>query len=76
MQSERDDALDQSKVYRVQVQVMKKNTKKTLDNANKPVQNAQYSVYGARERDDATKKRYEADVNDAHLRELQNDILF
>ena len=67
MQSERDDALDQSKVCRSQVRVMKKNTKKTLDNAIKPVQNAQYVVYGAREREDATKKISEDDVNAAHV---------
>ena len=48
MQSERKDALDQSKAYRFKVQVMKKKTKKTLDNSKKPVQDAQYAVYGSR----------------------------
>ena len=76
MQADRDDALDKSKFNISQVRVMTKNTNKTVDNTNKTVQDTQSAVHGAREREEATKKRYEADVNDAHLRELQNDILF
>ena len=36
MQSERDDALDQQKFDISQVRVMKKKTKKTVENANTP----------------------------------------
>ena len=40
MKYERDDALDQSKVFRDQVWFVKIKTKKTLDNSNKKVQGA------------------------------------
>ena len=53
---------------------MKNNTKKTVDNANKTVQDAQYAVHGAREREEATKKIYEADVNFSRVRELQTSF--
>ena len=51
---------------------MKKKTKKTLKNAPPKVQHVQSAVHGAQEREEATKKRSEADVNDAHVRELKN----
>ena len=41
MQAERNNALDKSKVDISLVQFMKNKTKKTLDNANKTVQDAQ-----------------------------------
>ena len=50
MQAERDDALYQSYVDISQVRVMKKKTKKTVDNAPKKVQDVQSAVYGAQER--------------------------
>ena len=54
---------------------MKNNTKKTVDSANKTVQDTQAAVHGAGEREEAPKKRDEADMNAAHVRELQTDIL-
>ena len=74
IQAERNDALYQSKVDRSQVRFMKKKTKKTVANTNKIVQYAQYEVHGARQRKGATKKRAEADVNAAHVRELQTAL--
>ena len=50
MQAEKDDALYQSKVDRSQFRVMKKKTKKTVDNAPQNVQDAQSAVHGAQER--------------------------
>ena len=76
MQAERDDDLYQSKVERPQVRVMNNNTRKTVDNAKKTFQDAQSAVHGAREREESTKKRAEADVHAAHVRELQTDISF
>ena len=54
--------------------VMKKNTNKTVDNANKKVQDAQYAVHGARDIEEATKKRAESEVNAAHVREMHTAI--
>ena len=67
--------LYKSKVEISQVRVMKNNTKKTVDSANKTVQDTQAAVHGAGEREEAPKKRDEADMNAAHVRELQTDIL-
>ena len=53
---------------------MKNKKNKTVDNANKTVQDAQSAVHGAREREESTKERAEADVNAAHVRELQTAI--
>ena len=74
MRAERDDALYQSKIDRSQVRVMKKKTKKTVDNAHKKVQDAQSAVHGAQEREEDTTKKAEADVNAAHVRELKTTI--
>ena len=68
MQDERDYALDHSNVEISQVRFTKKKTKKTVDNSKKTVHDAQYAVHGAWEREDATKKRAEADVNADHVR--------
>ena len=46
MQYERDDALNQSNFDRSQLQVMEKKAKKTLDNSNKTVQDAQSIFHG------------------------------
>ena len=63
MQDERDNALYQSKVDRAQFRVMKKKTKKIVDNSPKKVQDAQSAVHGYRERENDTKKKYESDVS-------------
>ena len=55
---------------------MKKKTKKIVENANKSVQDAQSAVHGAQEREYATKKRAEADVNSSHVRELQTALFW
>ena len=47
---------------------MNNETKKTVENTNKKVQDAQYAVHGAQEREAATKKRAESNVNDTHVR--------
>ena len=74
VQADMDDDLDNSKFNRAQVWMMKKNKSKTLDNANKTVQDTQSAVHGDWEREEATKKRAEADANDAHVRELQTAL--
>ena len=56
MQAQRDDALDRLKVDIYQVIFMKKKTKKTVENSNKTVQDAQSEFCVAREREEATKK--------------------
>ena len=56
MQAQRDDALDRLKVDIYQVIFMKKKTKKTVDNSNKTVQDAQSEFCVAQEREEATKK--------------------
>ena len=47
MTTERDDALDQSKIDRAQFLVTKKKKNKKVENSNKTVQDAQSSVHGA-----------------------------
>ena len=74
MQAERNDALYQSKVDRSQVRVVKKNTKKTVDNYPHKVQDAQSAVHGAQEREEDTTEKAEADVNAAHVRELKTTL--
>ena len=50
MQDDMDDALYQLNVDRAQLRVMKNKTNKTLNNANKTVQDMKFSVHGALER--------------------------
>ena len=71
MRAERDDALYQSKIDRSQFRVMKKKTKKTVDNAVQKVQDAQSAVHCAREIEEDPKKQSGADVKAAYVRELK-----